>query len=224
MRIAEKKASEFGERLIGWYEINGRRDLPWRTSHQSPSPYEILMSEFMLQQTTAKQVEAVYPFFIDKFPAPKSLAEAKLESVQQIVGELGLKYRAERMKKTAEKIVAEHSGKVPKEKTDLLSFPGVGEYIANSTLCYAFGKDVPIIDTNAGRILKRVLDLQIEGRMRQCTMLWDKAEKLLPKNQPIKYNYGLLDLGAFICKKQSPKCRECPVEGLCEFAGKNLSQ
>ncbi|KXA97441.1 hypothetical protein AKJ37_02975 [candidate division MSBL1 archaeon SCGC-AAA259I09] len=204
--------SEFVEKIIGWYEENGRHRFPWRNTED---PYEILTAEFLLQKTTAEQVEEVYPKFLEAFPEVGDLAEAPKEEILDIIGGLGLAYRADRMKEVAQEISDDYKGRVPEGLDELLNLKGVGDYTANSVLCYAFGRARPVIDTNAGRILKRVFGLNVGGRLRQSDDLWSLAEDLVPENEPKKYNLGLLDLGAFVCHKKEPECKKCPVKDLC---------
>lgn len=214
--IVMDKEMEFTDRIIDWYEKNGRNDLPWRSNEARSDPYKILMSEFMLQQTTAEQVKEIYPVFIDKFPSWKKLANANLNNIQEIVGKLGLKYRAERMKKTAVVVFEEYAEELPADYEKITELPGVGDYMAYSTLCYAFQESVPVVDTNIGRILNRVFSLKVNKRFRQSSELWGFADRITPDKNPDKYYYGLLDLGAKICHKNKPDCFKCPLNSLCQ--------
>lgn len=210
------KRKIFSRLVLDWYDEYGRHSLPWRAV-EDQDPYCILAAEFMLQKTTAKQVKNVYSRFLEKFPDIKSLAGAGIDKILNEIGELGLAYRAERMKKVAQQIVNKHEGRVPEKRSDLLDLPGVGRYMANSLLCYAFGKKLPVIDVNSGRVISRVFGLLEGGRMRQKEELWELAEKLLPEKRFKQYNLGLLDLGALVCHKRAPDCVECPLNSICSY-------
>lgn len=212
-----KKSNKFVQSVLNWHRENGRHHLPWR---QSTDPYEILVAEFLLQKTTAEQVKEVYPKFLDRFPRAEDLAESSREEILSVIGDLGLVYRADRMKKVAEELLENYGAKVPKEIEKLLELKGVGNYTANSVLCYAFGEPRPIVDTNVGRILKRVFRVEIEGRLRQSKNLWSLAGELVPEGEAKEYNFGLLDLGALVCHKNDPECTNCPVKNICSYNSK----
>ncbi len=218
--IAEKrKKEEFVQKLLAWHAEN-KRDFSWR---RTANPFHILIAEIMLQKTDVKKVSDVYDKFIQKYPTPQALASAELVELRKELALLGIHRRAERLKKTAEKIVSEHGAEVPSEKQELLKLPGVGEYIANAVLCFAFGKDVPIVDTNVIRLLERVFGIKSsKARPRTDRKIWEFAAQLVPKGRCREYNQALLDFAASVCKSKKPLSATCPENKICSYAKDQL--
>lgn len=196
----KSERNNFPDKVVAWYSKNGRKSLPWRNENRSP--YEILTAEFMLQQTDAETVEKIYPKFLSKYPDLEALAESDIEELKELMRPLGLLYRAERMKESAQIIEEKFEGEIPKEKSELRQLPGVGDYIANAVLCFGYSQKKPILDVNVARIFILYFDLEIEGRTRNQTCLWELAESLLPETRFKEYNWGLLDLGAQVSEKE----------------------
>tara|TARA_B100000315_G_scaffold35517_1_gene30157 strand:+ start:3765 stop:4229 length:465 start_codon:yes stop_codon:yes gene_type:complete len=142
----------FVRKILKWGKIN-RRIFTWR---ETSNPYAILIAEILLQRTAASQVEAIYLKFIGEFPTADTLSEASIQDIANIIKPLGLKYRASRLKDIAVKIVENHQGLIPESKDELVQLKGIGEYVSNAVLCFAFGKDVPLVDTNIARVVQRV--------------------------------------------------------------------
>ncbi len=125
------------------------RDLPWR---RTADPWAILVSEFMLQQTGVARVEKKYRAFLDRFPDPASLASAPLDRVLEVWQGLGYNRRAINLRESARRIVAEHEGRVPEDRTALLALPGVGPSTAGGVLAFAFNRPTVFIETNIRRV------------------------------------------------------------------------
>lgn len=206
---------QFIDNLTYWYDKHGRHDLPWREPDRSP--YEILIAEFMLQQTQVKQAEEFYIKFLELYPTPEALAESPLEKIESVIEPLGLSYRAERMKKSAEQIQIQHDGQVPSTYTELTDLYGVGDYIANSILIHAFGQSRGTIDVNIARILSRFFHVQTSNRPRNDDDLWALAEELVPEERPSDYTHALLDLGSAVCTIENPDCQQCPLKSECAY-------
>ena len=110
------------------------------------------------------------------------------------------------------------NGKVPDNKKDLLSLPGVGPYTANAVLCFAFGHDVSMLDVNIIRVLKRVFSPDVKkSRERTDKSFWDFAESLPPKGKGKEFNYAILDFAGEVCTAKNPKCKSCPMKKICDF-------
>jgi len=210
--MGQNKRTEFAEHTLQWYKEEGRHDLPWRNSDDV---FHILMAEFMLQKTQADQVKEVFTGFIQKYPDPKTTADAPLSEIKKEIEELGLLYRAERIKRSSQQIVTEFGGKVPKSLEELKRLNGVGNYIAYSVLIHGYGKSFGVVDTNTSRIIKRVFDFKTDKRARTDSDLWKFCHELTPAERSSEYNYGLLDLGAKVCNKNNPLCEECPQSEIC---------
>ncbi len=213
--VDEDKKKEFVINLLAWHAEN-KRTFSWR---QTKNPFHILISEIMLQKTDVKKVSEVYDKFIEKYPTPEALAVAELAELRKELALLGIHQRAERLKKTAEKIINEYGGEVPSEKDELLKLPGVGEYISNAVLCFAFGKDVPIVDTNVIRLFERVFGVKSsKSRPRTDRKIWKFAAQLIPKGKCREYNQALLDFAASLCTSKNPLSDICPENKICSYA------
>src|SRR6478736_1049446 len=140
--------------LISWYE-RARRDLPWR--RPEVSAWQILVSEFMLQQTPVSRVEPIWRDWIARWPTPSATAAAGAADVLRAWGKLGYPRRAKRLHECAEVISSEHGDVVPRDVETLLTLPGVGAYTARAVACFAYQQDVPVVDTNVRRVVARVV-------------------------------------------------------------------
>jgi A/G-specific adenine glycosylase len=189
--------------LLEWFARNGR-DFPWR---HTQDPYRVLVAELLLQRTRAEAVARVFPNFVDRFPNPASLAAAAPWEVATTVRVLGLTYRVHRLIAMAREIVGR--GGVPSTFEELLDLPGVGVYVANAVLCFAFGVPRPLVDANVMRVLNRLSGIVSESRA------WESLIPLLQPTTAGHLNYALIDLAAEVCVEPNPRCHVCPVQGLC---------
>ena len=213
-RIDVKKGSVFAFRLLDWFSSNAR-DFPWR---RETDPYRILVAEKLLQQTTYGHVLKVYTVFFEKFPDIQTLAQAEVSEIEDTIRRLGFqRQRAEQFKKIASTILSEHKGKIPPKKEDLLELSGIGNYVANAVLCFAFNKDEAIVDMNVRRVVaryfgwKKIKDLEIEKRL----------SKMIPKGKAKQFNWGIIDFSSRICSRK-PKCKNCFLNDLCSYFNKLL--
>jgi A/G-specific adenine glycosylase len=209
-----RKKEYFAVKIIRWYKKGGR-SYPWR---KTKNAFHILISEIMLQKTDSKKVLSVYPSFIKKYPTPKQLAEANLRTLRREIHLLGITDRARRLKATAKTILRFHGGKVPSDRKQLLNLLGVGDYIANAVLCFAFHKDVPLLDSNMIRVIKRVFSVESsKKRARTDKELWQFAGSLVPRRKAVDYNRGVLDFAATVCIARNPNCHICPIREICDY-------
>jgi A/G-specific adenine glycosylase len=199
--------------LLRWFRRHGR-NYPWR---KKKDPYRVLIAEIMLQRTKADQVMPVYQLFLRKFPDPHTLADAAPEEIDGIFAMLGLKWRAGKVKELAKVLVSQYNGRVPCSREELLSLPGVGEYVANAVLCFAYGMDVAVIDANVCRVIGRVFGVKPRGEARRDSRFRQIAQRLVPPKEARKFNWALIDFAALICTPQNPRCDECPLQELCSF-------
>jgi A/G-specific adenine glycosylase len=194
--------------LLGWYRRRGRHDLPWR---QTRDPWPVLLAELMLQRTRADLVVPVYRAVTAAYPTAAALADAEPNEVRRLAWPLGLHHRLPRLQAAA---AAVRDG-VPTTPQGLLAVPGVGPYAANATLCFAFGRRVPIIDANVLRVLSRLTGLASErSRPRDDPQAWAHAGALLPARRVREWNCALLDLSALVCRPR-PNCSVCPLHRHC---------
>lgn len=203
----------FKDQILIWY-MNHKRDFEWR---KTKNPYKILISEILLHKTDSKKVEKTFPRFIEKFPTINHLYQADIEEISSLIKEIGLLYRSQRLKKISEQIINQFGGIIPDNKEDLLSLYGVGQYISNAILCFAFKKRVPIVDTNIIRIYRRVFNINsLKSRPHTDKMIWDFAKRMLPKENYVEFNYALLDFASDLCKVKNPLCESCLINEICE--------
>jgi A/G-specific adenine glycosylase len=189
--------------LLDWGTAR-RRDLPWRRTRD---PWAILVSELMLQQTQVARVVPKYHAFLDRFPTPMACAAAPAGDVVRAWAGLGYNRRAVNLHRAACAIVERHRGTLPDTLDGLLALPGVGPYTARAVLAFAFERDVGVLDVNAARVLARAF-----GGSTQTA-----ADSLVPPRAGWAWNQAVLDLGATVCIKRSPRCGECPLTGGCAW-------
>jgi A/G-specific adenine glycosylase len=120
----------------------------------------------------------------------------------------------------AQIVATEHRGEIPHLKEELLELPGIGDYIANAVLCFAYGESVPLLDTNIIRILERVFGIRSSKvRARTDKELWKAVERIIPPGKAKEFNLAMLDLAALICTSRNPKCSICPTADICKSRG-----
>jgi len=198
MYLTSIEIEKFQQKMLTWYKGNGR-SFPWR---QTSDPYEILISEFLLQKTHVRKVVEIYPLVLSKFPSVKILADGQVEDLKQIIQPLGFLNRAERLINLAGELVNNYSCEIPQSLDALLAFKGVGRYIATAVLIFAFGECRVVVDTNVIRVFANELGIISNAtRPRTDMKLWDFAQTLAPKTSIKEFNWALLDYGAIVSKK-----------------------
>ena len=204
----------FRAALLAWYE-SAARDLPWRGAGRTP--WRVLVSEAMLQQTQVKTVLPYFARFVERFPTVESLAAADEEDVLRLWQGLGYYSRARNLQKAARAIVEQHGGEVPRTVEQLLNLPGVGRYTAGAVASIAFDVPAPILDGNVIRVLCRLDKIEADPRATATQRrLWDRAAEVVDPTRPGDFNSAMMELGATICTPRSPQCLICPVAEFCE--------
>lgn len=198
------------EQLRHWYHQQGR-SLPWR---QTRDPYAIWVSEVMLQQTQVTTVLPYYQRWLEALPTLADLAAAPRSQVLKLWEGLGYYRRALHLHRAAQQLVSEAEGQVPRTLTEILVLPGIGRTTAGGILSAAFDLPLPILDGNVKRVLARLVALQ-QPPARALNQLWDLSEQLLDREHPRDFNQALMDLGATICRRRSPRCQDCPWQQDC---------
>jgi A/G-specific adenine glycosylase len=213
------KSPGFQKTVIAWYRCHGRT-FYWRTHRLGI--WKWLVLELLLKRTRAETVEKVFPLLSAKYPRPKTVAEASDSELERDLKCLGL-YRQRRLalKQVADKIISEYSGRTPTDQASLASLPHVGLYISNAVMCFCCNQRRPVVDSNIARVLTRSRGLDMPRDVR-AEWLWALAEKMLPDRDWQEYNYGLLDIGATICRRELPECSQCCLKDICESSEERL--
>ncbi|MBI4200065.1 MAG: A/G-specific adenine glycosylase [Chloroflexi bacterium] len=201
-------------RLLAWYQ-GAQRDLPWRHTRD---PYAILVAEVMLQQTQVSRVVPRYDQFLACFPTWHALADAPVADVIRAWEPLGYNRRAVRLHRLAQAAVHRWDGDLPHEPELLRCLEGIGPYTAAAVACFAFGAPVPVLDTNARRVLLRLFLGPAKAQERELRALAQEAVAALPEGQAPAWNQALMDLGATVCTSRKPLCPRCPLRADCRSA------
>jgi len=218
--LSEKNESKrgFQERIVKWYLEKGRVFF-WR--NKELSPWQWLVLELMLKKTRAETVEKNVLRLISKYNEPDAVAYFSHKELESDLKPLGLyRQRALALRKIASTIIDEHHGLIPTDQKTLSEIPHVGLYISSALSCFCYGKRTAVVDSNVTRILARVKGLELPKDARE-KWVWTLAEEMLPDANWKEYNFGLLDLGALVCKKV-PLCDICPVSFSCTYGQKCL--
>ncbi|MEX1177089.1 MAG: A/G-specific adenine glycosylase [Nitriliruptor sp.] len=210
--LAAPSHRRLAEDLLTWSDRT-RRDLPWRRTRD---PWAILVSELMLQQTQVARVEPRYLAFLERFPDPAACADAAPAEVVRAWAGLGYNRRAINLHRTATLTVERHGGTLPDDLDALLALPGIGPYTARAVLAFAFERDHGVVDTNAARVIARA----VAGERLTVREVQDHADELVPLGRGWEWNQAILDLGATVCVKRSPRCDRCPVAERCSWAAR----
>jgi A/G-specific adenine glycosylase len=209
--MKHKSIDQFGEILCEWY-LQNARDLPWRTSKD---PYKIWVSEVMLQQTQVERVKEYYRRFLELFPNVESLANAPWEDVMTAWRGLGYYRRARNMQAAAQKITTLYEGKFPGSFNELLELPGFGRYTAAAVASFAFGEDVPAIDTNFHKVMRHVFGVEYWDTLKPLEQ-FSFAVGMVPRGRSSEFNQGMMDLSSSGILDQVDLHVGCPFAGFCQ--------
>jgi A/G-specific adenine glycosylase len=200
--------------LLTWYDAHRRR-LPWRAPPgRKPEPYHVLLSEVMLQQTTAATVAGRFEGFLARFPTLAALAEAEQADVLHGWQGLGYYRRARALHACAKAVVARHDGLLPRQEDALRALPGIGPYTARAVLAIAFDKPSVPVDANVARVLARLhgIETPMPAALGE---LQARADALISPDRPGDAAQALMDLGATVCRPRQPRCDACPWQRSC---------
>ena len=211
-----RQRSDLVSRILRWYATHAR-DLPWR--RPDATPWSIMVSEFMLQQTPVERVRGPWQAWIDRWPTPASLAAAPAGEAVRAWGRLGYPRRALRLHQAATMITERFDGHVPGDRPSLLSLPGVGSYTAAAIGSFAFGHREIVLDTNVRRVLARVVIGEAYPAAAPSRQEIAIAEDLAPQDprRAARWAVASMELGALVCTARNPKCADCPVADDCAW-------
>lgn len=199
--------------LLEWFAVTARA-LPWRERYQ---PYQVWISEIMLQQTQMERGVVYFERWIKRFPEIAEVAAAAEEEILNYWEGLGYYSRARHIHAAARQVVRDFGGRLPASLPDLLRLPGIGKYSARAILSIAFQQDYPVVDGNVERLFARLfaIDEPVKSPAAQAR-IWALAQALLPLGQAREWNQALMEFGALVCVRGAPRCGLCPLTAVCQ--------
>lgn len=207
-------------RLLTWFD-RAERDLPWR--RDGVTAWQILVSEIMLQQTPVARVVGPWLDWIERWPTPAALADASTAEVLRAWGKLGYPRRALRLRECAAVLATQYGNSVPDDVEAMLTLPGIGDYTARAVACFAYGRSVPVVDTNVRRVIARAQHgRELPGSPAKRDLA--DATALLPRtpsghhsSTAPRFSAALMELGALVCTARNPDCDNCPIRATCAW-------
>ena len=198
--------------IVNWFKKN-KRDLPWRTT----TPWGVMVSEYMLQQTPVNRVLPKWIEWMERWPTPKDLAAATPAQVITAWGRLGYPRRALRLHAAAQIIAEDFNNEVPEDELTLQQLPGIGEYTAAAIAAFAFDRRTLVMDVNIRRVLTRVIDGNEHPKPAPSNREKARRLTLLPEKNAHIWAAATMELGALVCTSKNPKCELCPVISACNW-------
>ncbi|MFD4420429.1 A/G-specific adenine glycosylase [Agromyces sp. NPDC058484] len=214
--MSRAPAPEIAVAVNDWF-ADAARPLPWRAAEVSP--WAVLVSEFMLQQTQVARVVPRWEAWVARWPTPAALASEPPAEAVRAWDRLGYPRRALWLHRAAVEIVERHGGEVPSELGDLLALRGVGAYTARAVAAFAFGRRHPVVDTNTRRVIARARQGQAEPGPPSTARDLSAMEALLPESdaEARVFNAAAMELGATVCTARLPRCDACPIAQGCAW-------
>ena len=198
--------------LLSWYEEH-KRELPWR---QTKEPYRIWLSEIMLQQTRVEAVKGYYARFLDALPTVEALASCNDDVLHKLWEGLGYYSRVRNLKKAAQVIMEQHGGIFPREHSQVLALPGIGDYTAGAVCSICYDDPTPAVDGNVLRLVSRLTDdpspIDLPATKKKVT---EALAEIYPAEAGT-FTQALMELGATLCgPNRAPDCENCPCCSFC---------
>jgi A/G-specific adenine glycosylase len=202
--------------VLDWYGRHAR-DLPWRAPDRTP--WGVLVSEVMLQQTQVARVEPVWRRWMDRWPVPPALAAEEPAEAIRAWGRLGYPRRALRLHAAATAIDERHDGEVPDSYDALRALPGIGDYTAAAVATFGYGLRRAVLDTNVRRVLARAVGGEALPGATLTRAEAREAESLVPDDArtAARWAVAVMELGALVCTARTPRCGACPIAGRCAW-------
>ena len=218
-----KQRSAPAVRLLAWYDVH-RRELPWRaTAGQMSDPYQVWLSEIMLQQTTVQAVARYYLEFQKRWPSVDKLAAAPLDDVLAAWAGLGYYARARNLHRAAKVVSQELGGRFPRTAKELRRLPGVGAYTAGAIAAIAFDACEAAVDANGERVIARLFAVE-EPLPKAKSKLRALGQSLVPEKRAGDFAQAMMDLGSAICTPKRPACSNCPLSADCEARKRGIQE
>jgi A/G-specific adenine glycosylase len=208
--------TKLADTAIQWYDENAR-DLPWRVP--GVSPWAVLVSEVMLQQTPVARVLPTWHAWLARWPVPAALAADTPAEAIRMWGRLGYPRRAVRLHACAVTLVERHDGRVPDDVDALLALPGIGAYTARAVATFAYGQRHPVVDTNVRRVVARAVAGEPDAGPSTTAADLTATAELLPAEpaRAARASIAFMELGALVCTARAPRCPQCPLEAVCAW-------
>ena len=206
----------FSRKILRWYNFH-QRNLPWR---HHPTPYHVLVSEIMLQQTQVSRVIVKFKEFTEKFPTLADLARASTAEVIRAWSGMGYNRRALLLHTFAQVVVKKYNGVIPDSANILRTLPGIGPYTAGAIASFAYNQPEPAIDVNIRRIYLRYFKGKDQGLpmgKKEESELYDLIKSTIPEGKSAELHNALMDFGSLVCTRDDPQCSECPLQKSCSF-------
>ena len=197
------------------YYFTHKRDLPWRK--EAPVPYEVWLSEIILQQTRVAQGTPYFHKILAAFPTIEALANAEEDKLLALWTGLGYYNRARNLQKGARQIVAEYQGHLPGRYDELLNIKGIGPYTAAAIASICFQAKIGVVDGNVYRVLSRYFGINTptNSTLGQREFQTLANECIQGTKHPGMYNQGIMEFGALHCTPKNPNCMYCPLNDTC---------
>lgn len=202
--------------VLDWFDQN-KRDLPWRQT----TPWGVMVSEFMLQQTPVHRVLPIWKLWLTNWPTPQDLAHAPRAELIREWGRLGYPRRALRLQESARIIARDFNNQVPNTLLELRSLPGVGEYTAGAIMAFAFNQSTLVLDVNIRRLFARAIDGVEYPTAAPSRMERELRAKQIPPDGA-KWAAATMELGALLCTSKKPNCEACPLKRQCSWRAKGF--
>ena len=217
-----KQEKQVTKHLLKWYSYN-KRDLPWRQKYKNnlPNAYYVLVSEYMLQQTTVNTVKKRFIQFISKWPSIDKLAKATEPQILKFWSGLGYYSRARNLLKSAKIIKNKFNSKIPNTYENLIALPGIGDYTAKAILGIAYNKPTMPTDANIERIIVRLFSIE-KPIIKIKSELKSIASTFISKKSSSDLIQSFMDYGSSICIPRNPRCYMCKINYLCKSHKNNL--
>ncbi len=206
-------AATFAPRLLAWFDVHGRHDLPWQ---QPRTPYRVWVSEVMLQQTQVATVIPYFERFLARFPDARALSDAPIDEVLHLWSGLGYYARARNLHRAARILCEEYAGELPLGVAALESLPGVGRSTAAAIAALSRDERHAILDGNVKRVLARWGGVEgYPGEATVAARLWALSDAVTPPTRCADFVQAIMDLGATLCTRARPACERCPIAEDC---------
>ncbi|MEI5582766.1 MULTISPECIES: A/G-specific adenine glycosylase [unclassified Agromyces] len=214
--VDDRDGGRLAAAVIEWF-AHAARPLPWRAA--DVSPWAVLVSEFMLQQTQVGRVQPRWEAWVARWPTPAALAAEPPAEAVRAWDRLGYPRRALWLHRAATEIVERHGGEVPRDLDALLALQGIGPYTARAIAAFAFGDRHPVVDTNTRRVIARAVEGRAEAGPPATARDLAAMERLLPVDREAahRFNAGAMELGATVCTARAPQCDACPIVDRCAW-------